>query len=107
EELILKDIKALEEYEFPSIRSAAHKYEVSSSSIISRMAGTKSCTQLSHEPISSSRTQKTLVRWITRLTAASYTTSPALLEEIAEVIRTRRVQVVSPRNNEPTDSTLT
>ncbi|ODQ70192.1 hypothetical protein LIPSTDRAFT_6280 [Lipomyces starkeyi NRRL Y-11557] len=87
EEKIQKAIVALEKKEFPSIRSAAHHFEVFKSTLTARMAGAKSRTK-SHETyqILSNVEEKTLVRWITRLTATGYPATPALLKEMAEEI---------------------
>jgi hypothetical protein len=102
EENIQKAILALESKEFKSARSAVEHFKVPKSTLTDRMAGRQTRLQ-SHEhlQILSNAEEKTLVRWITRLTATGYPTSPALLKEMAEEIQVRRVQVASHRNTDP------
>ena len=46
--------------------------------------------------------EKTLVRWITRLTSTGFPATPALVIEMAEQTRVGRVKLASPQNTEPT-----
>ena len=106
EDNIQDAIRGLKNKEFPSIRSAARYFEIPHSTLIERMAGTKSRAE-SYETrqILSNAEEKTLVRWITRLTSTGYPVTPALLKEMAEEIRNQRVQIASSQHTAPTEPT--
>ena len=93
---IQKAIQALKNREFSSIRAAARYFEVSHNTLRRRMAGGNSQAQAKESnQILSNAEEKTLVRWITRYTTAGSPLSPALLIELAELVRHRRVRRVS------------
>ena len=105
EENIQNALQGLKNNEFRSVRAAAHHFEIPPSTLADRMAGAKSRTQAKESyQILSNAEEKTLVRWITRLTATGYPATPALIREMAQEIRNRRVQVASSQSIEPTNS---
>ena len=84
---------------FSSICAAARVYKVSPSSLHHRLSGRQSRAQ-AHESnqILSNAEENTLVRWITRLAVTGSFVSPALLKDLAELIRQRRVRHASTEN---------
>ena len=97
EDNIQKAIESLKNKEFTSIRSAAIHFKIPKSTLINRMAGRQSRSQ-SHESFQklSNAEEKTLVRWISRLTATGYPATPGLLKEMAQEILNQRVIFASP-----------
>lgn len=98
-EKIQNALIALELKEFHSIRKAAEHFDIPRSTLIAKVAGRKSPTQ-SHEmaQILSNVGENTLVRWITRLIITRFPTTPMLVNQMADEIRIRRVQVASSQN---------
>jgi hypothetical protein len=91
---IQKAISAIKNNEYYSIRKAALAFNVPNATLQGRMFGRKSRT-IAHEAeqILSPAEEKTLARWITRLTRTGFPASPALAIEMAEEIRRGRVQL--------------
>jgi hypothetical protein len=96
EERIQNAITEFKEGRFKSIRVCADTWQVSKSTVAYRMSGRNSRAR-SHEyrQILSSTEEKTLVRWLTRLTSAGFPASPALAIEMAEEIRRLRFRLTS------------
>jgi hypothetical protein len=91
---ILKAISALKNGEFQSIRKAAVASNVPNATLQSRMSGrTSRATAHESEQILSAAEEKTLARWITRLSRTGFSASPALVIEMAEDIRRGRIQL--------------
>jgi len=91
---IQKAICALKNNEFRSIRKAAIAFNVPNTTLQGRMSGRTSRTTAHElEQILSPAEEKTLARWITRLTRTGFPASPALAVEMAEEIRRERVQL--------------
>ncbi|RAL64783.1 hypothetical protein DID88_001380 [Monilinia fructigena] len=92
EDNIQKAIESLKNKRFTSIRSAAIHFKIPKSTLTNRMAGRQSRSQ-SHESFQklSNAEEKTLVRWISRLTATGYPATPGLLKEMAQEILNQRV----------------
>ncbi|KFZ23652.1 hypothetical protein V502_01868 [Pseudogymnoascus sp. VKM F-4520 (FW-2644)] len=71
------------------------------------MAGRKTKAQACKEvQLLFNAEEKTLVRWITRLTSTSFPATLALVIETAEEIRRKRVQLASSQNTPPTQLAL-
>ncbi|RAL66868.1 hypothetical protein DID88_007650 [Monilinia fructigena] len=92
EDNIQKAIESLKNKRFTSIRSAAIHFKIPKSTLTNRMAGRQSRSQ-SHESFQklSNAEEKTLVRWISLLTATGYPATPGLLKEMAQEILNQRV----------------
>ncbi|KAM0706169.1 hypothetical protein Q7P35_006718 [Cladosporium inversicolor] len=76
------------------IRAAANAFSIPPSTLSYRLAGRTSRSQAHEsEQILSHAEEKTLVRWLTRLTSTGFPASPALAIEMAEEIRLRRLQL--------------
>jgi hypothetical protein len=94
EDDIQKAIIAIKNKEHSSIRQAALAFNVPNATLQSRMSGRKPRTEAHEaEQILSNAEEKTLARWITRLTRTGFPASPALAIEMAEEIRRGRVQL--------------
>jgi hypothetical protein len=97
-------ISALDKKNYKSIRDAAHAFKVPYPTLRGRMAGrTTRATAHESEQILSKAEERTLVRWITRLTTTGFPASPTLVVQMAEEIRRGRVQLskVAPSNTRP------
>jgi hypothetical protein len=83
---------ALSLSEFPNINQAAKHFKVHHTTLGRRMEGGLSMAE-AREPqqVFTIPEEKALARWITRLTAAAYPVTHALIEEMAEEIRKRCV----------------
>jgi hypothetical protein len=91
---IQKALSAIKNQEYSSIRKAALAFNIPNATLQSRMSGRKSRTEAHEaEQILSNAEEKTLARWITRLTRTGFPASPALAIEMAEEIRRGRVQL--------------
>jgi Tc5 transposase DNA-binding domain len=92
-------IAALSRGEFPNPCQAAKHFKILYSTLKRRVDGGKSIAE-SREPqqLLTIAEEKALARWISRLTASGYPVTHALIEEMAEEIRKRRVVGI----NEPT-----
>jgi hypothetical protein len=102
EEDIQKAIISWENKEFRSIRATAIHFEVSVQTLYDRMAGRKSKTLAHAEAqILSNAEEKTLERWVTRLTSTGYPATPALVIETAEQIRQGRVKLSPASRTQP------
>lgn len=103
EEDIQKAIISLKNDEFKSAEAAAAYFQVPPSTLKARMTGRKSRPH-AHEKaqLLSNAEEKTLERWITRLTSTGYPATPTLVIETAEQIRQGRVKLSSPLNTQPT-----
>jgi hypothetical protein len=79
---------------YSSKQAAAQANNVPPATLRYRLAGRTSPSQ-AHETqqILSNAEEKTLVRWITRLTSTGFPTSPALVVEMADEIRRGRLQL--------------
>ena len=87
---IQKALSAIKNQEYSSIRKAALAFNIPNATLQSRMSGRKSRTEAHEaEQILSNAEEKTLARWITRLTRTGFPASPALAIEI----RRGRVQL--------------
>ncbi|GAB7336127.1 hypothetical protein MBLNU13_g08914t1 [Cladosporium sp. NU13] len=87
-------ISALRNNEYRSIRKAAVAFNVPNTTLQGRMSGrTSRSTAHESEQVLSPAEEKTLARWITRLTRTGFPASPALALEMAEEIRRGRVQL--------------
>jgi hypothetical protein len=85
---------ALKNNEFRSIRKAAIAFNVPNTTLQGRMSSrTSRTTAHESEQVLSPTEEKTLARWITRLTRTGFPASPALAVEMAEEIRRERVQL--------------
>lgn len=103
EEDIEKAIISLANHEFRSAQAAAAHFQIPCSTLKARMAGRKSRAQANEvAQLLSNAEEKTLARWITRLTSTGFPATPALVVEMAEQIRVGRVKLASPQNIEPT-----
>jgi len=79
---------------YRSVRAAANAFFIPPSTLSYRLAGRTSRSQAHEsEQIFSHAEEKTLVRWLTRLTNTGFPTSPALAIEMAEEIRRGRLQL--------------
>jgi hypothetical protein len=79
---------------YHSIRAAANAFSIPPSTLSYRLAGRTSRSQAHEsEQILSHAEEKTLVRWLTRLTNTGFPASPALAIEMAEEIRLGRLQL--------------
>ena len=86
--------------EYASIRACAHAYRISHQTLLRCMAGHDS-RPITHEcrQILSNVEERTLVRWLTRLTSTGFPAAPALAIKMAEEIRRSRYQPAqSPRD---------
>jgi hypothetical protein len=98
-------ILAYQRQQFPSVRATAKHFEVSHRTLGRRLAGGSSVRMArENKQILSVAEEKTLVRWITRYSIAGSHVSPALLIEIAELVRARRVRRES---GDSTSTTIT
>ena len=80
-------VSALESNEFTSICKAARVFNVLNTTLQDRMSGRSSrATAHELEQILSTTEEKTLVRWVTRLTRTRFPASPALAVQMAEEI---------------------
>ncbi len=96
EERLQNAISAFNNQEFKSVRGAATAFDVSHVTLSRRLAGGLSRAQATEmTQILSNAEEKTLVRWITRYTCAGSPITPALLLELAELIRHQRVRHAS------------
>lgn len=94
EAIIQKEISALRNNEYWSIRKAAIAFNVPNTTLQGRISGrTSRSTAHESEQVLSPAEEKTLARWITRLTCTKFPVSPALALEMAEEIRRGRVQL--------------
>ena len=100
EEQLQKAITAYKNHEFDSVRGAAKAFSVSHVNMSRRMAGGLSRAQATEmTQILSNAEEKTLVRWISRYTCAGSPITPALLLELAELIRHERVRYASQNSS--------
>ena len=100
EERLQQAISAYRNREFSTVRSAAKEFNVSRDTMARRMSGGLSraeATELTQ--ILSNAEEKTLVRWISRYTCAGSPMTPALLLEMAELIRHERVRHASQNSS--------
>jgi len=98
-------IQAYKKGQFPSVRSAANHFEVSPNTLARRISGGLSHREaMQIRQILSDAEEKTLIRWITRYTIAGSPISPALLIEMAQLIRVRRMRRV--KGNEVLEKTM-
>lgn len=106
EDNIQKAIIALQLKEFKSIRLAADYFEVPKSTLADRMSGKRMCA-IAHEieQALSNAEENTQAQWITRLTATCFPATPMLIKEIAEEVRTQRVQIASSQTTLRTNPT--
>jgi len=89
---IQKAISAIKNNEYRSIHKAALAFNVPIATLQGRMSGRKSrATAHETQQVLSAAEEKTLSRWITRLTRTGFPASSALAIEIAEEIRRGRV----------------
>jgi hypothetical protein len=80
---------------YRSIRAAVNAFSIPPSTLSHRLAGRTSRSQAhDSEQNLSHAEEKTLVRWLRRLTNTGFSTSPALAIEMAEEIRLGRVQLL-------------
>jgi hypothetical protein len=94
EERIQKSISAYTTGEFASIRKASNAFEVPFSTVQARMAGRNSYPIAHESQQTLTNAEETILeRWITRLTRTGFPASPKLVLEIAEEIRSERVQL--------------
>lgn len=94
EEDMQKAITSWKRKEFKSIRATALHFQVPVQTLRDRMAGRKTnATAHEEAQILSNAEEKTLERWITRLTSTGYPATPALVIETAEQIRQGRVKL--------------
>lgn len=102
EEDIQKAITSWKYKQFRSIRATAAHFQVPVQTVRDRMAGRKSKAQsLEKAQLLSNAEEKTLVRWITRLTSTGFPATPALVIETAEEIRRGRVKLVNSQGTQP------
>ena len=100
EERLQSAISAFQKQEFDSVRAAANAFKVSDRTLSRRLAGGLSRAQATEiTQILSNAEEKTLVRWISRYTYAGSPVTPALLLELAELIRHERVQHASQNSS--------
>jgi hypothetical protein len=88
---IQKAIQAYQNKEYKSLRAASLAFSVPPSTLRARLAG-RTSRSTAHESaqILSNAEEKTLVRWISRLTRSGFLASPTLVVEIAkEICRSR------------------
>jgi hypothetical protein len=91
---IQKAISAIKNNKYRSIRKAALAFNVPNATLQGRMSGRKSrATAHETQQVLSAAEEKTLSRWVTRLTRTGFPASPALAIEMAEEIRRGRVQL--------------
>ena len=96
EEQLQKAILAFNNQDFDTVRGAAMAYNVSHVTMSRRLAGGKSRAEAREiAQILSNAEEKTLVRWVSRYTYAGSPITPALLIELAELIRYERVRHAS------------
>ena len=106
EEDIQKAIISWKNKEFRSIRATAIHFKVPVQTLRDRMAGRKTKTAAHEEAqLLSNAEEKTLERWITRLTSTGYPATPALVIETAEQIRRGRTRQAYLLSGYPTYST--
>ena len=79
---------------YRSVRAAAIAFSIPPPTLSYRIAGRTSRAQ-AHESVQilSHAEEKTLVRWLTRLTSTGFPASPALVMQMAEEIRRGRLQL--------------
>jgi hypothetical protein len=89
---IQQAISAYKAGQFRSVRSTAIAFSIPSTTLHNRMVGRKT-RQKSYEHAQnlSDTEEKSLVKQITRLTKTGFPASPALVIEMAEFVRARRV----------------
>lgn len=103
EEDIQKAIISWKNSQFRSLRATAIHFQVPLQTLRDRMAGRKAKAQAHEEAqLLSNAEEKTLVRWITRLTSTGFPATPTLVVETAEEIRHGRVKLASSQNTPPT-----
>lgn len=103
EEDIQKAITSWKNNQFRSLRATAIHFQVPLQTVRDRMAGRKAKAQAHEEAqLLSNAEEKTLVRWITRLTSTGFPATPALVIETAEEIRRGRVKLAFSQNTQPT-----
>jgi hypothetical protein len=79
---------------YASKQTAAHANNVPPATLRYRLAGRTSHAQSREtQQILSNAEEKTLVQWVTRLASTSFPASPALVVEMADEIRRRRLQL--------------
>ncbi|KAI7722002.1 hypothetical protein KC353_g885 [Hortaea werneckii] len=87
-------ILAIKNKDYPSVRKAAIALKVPYPTLLGRMSGRKSRSAAHEtEQILSPTEEKTLSRWVTRLTRGGFPASPALVVEMAEELRRGRVRI--------------
>jgi hypothetical protein len=96
EEQVQSAISAFRNQEYKSVRAAAAAFNISHRTLTRRLAGGLSRAQAKEMvQILSNAEEKTLVRWVKRYTCAGSPITPALLIEMAELIRHERVRHAS------------
>ena len=87
-------IQDFQDRKYKSSRDAARAYNISDSTLRNRMAG-RTTRVNSHglQQILSNAEEKTLVRWITRLTCAGFPASPSLMIQMTEEVRRERAHL--------------
>jgi len=89
---VQKAISTLRERQHTSIRRAARAFGIPYTTLWNRMAGhTSRFIAHESEQVLSNAEERTLVRWITRLTRTGFPASPALVVQMAEELRRGRV----------------
>lgn len=102
EEDVQKAIISLKNKEFKSTAAAAFHFRIPPSTLKARMAGRKTKTDAhASSQLLSNAEEKTLERWITRLTSTGFPATPALVIETAEKIRQGRVKLTSTSSPRP------
>jgi len=87
-------ISAIKYKQYPSIRKAAAAFNVPYPTLRGRASGRKSRSSAHEiEQILSAAEEKTLSRWVTRLTRGGFPATPALVVEMAEEIRRGRIRL--------------
>src|SRR3954471_19629111 len=96
EEDIQNAIMSWKNKEYRSKEATAAHFGIPAQTLRDRMAGAKSrIAAHERDQLLSNAEEKTLERWITRLTSTGYPATPALVIETAEQIRQGRVAVAS------------
>jgi hypothetical protein len=96
EEQVQSAISAFRNQEYKSVRAAAAAFNISHRTLTRRLAGGLSRAQAKEMvQILSNAEEETLVRWVKRYTCAGSPITPALLIEMAELIRHERVRHAS------------
>ena len=97
EDQVQKALNAYLEKEYSSLRKAANAFKVPFSTAQARMAGriSRSTAHETQQTLSNAE-ERSLTRWITRLTRTGFPPSPKLVMEMAEELRRGRVQLSTP-----------